>query len=61
MRGRETFMYVVLGATGNTGSVVAKRLLERGKKVRVAGRDAAKLAPFTQWGADTVALDVNDA
>jgi uncharacterized protein YbjT (DUF2867 family) len=54
-------MYVVLGATGNTGSVVAKRLLERGKKVRVAGRDAAKLAPFAQWGADAVALDVNDA
>jgi uncharacterized protein YbjT (DUF2867 family) len=34
-------MYVVLGATGNTGSVAAKTLLERGQKVRAVGRDAA--------------------
>jgi uncharacterized protein YbjT (DUF2867 family) len=54
-------MYVVLGATGNTGSVVAKRLLERGKKVRVAGRDSMKLAPFIQLGAEAMAADVNDA
>ena len=39
-------MYVVLGATGNTGSMAAKKLLERGEKVRVVGRDAAKLASF---------------
>ena len=54
-------MYVVLGATGNTGSVVAKRLLERGEKVRVVARDAGKLAPLTQLGAESVAADVNDA
>ena len=54
-------MYVVLGATGNTGSVVAKRLLERGKKVRVAGRDTAKLAPFLQLGAEAMLANANDA
>jgi nucleoside-diphosphate-sugar epimerase len=30
-------MYVITG--GNTGSVVAERLLEAGQKVRVVGRD----------------------
>ena len=28
-------MYVVTGATGNTGSIIANRLLDAGKKVRV--------------------------
>lgn len=32
-------MYVITGATGNTGSVVAERLLAEGEKVRVVGRD----------------------
>src|SRR5947207_14998226 len=57
-------MYVVLGATGNTGSVAAKTLLERGEKVRVVGRDAAKLAqlfpPGMQPGAEIVTADAND-
>src|SRR5438067_2323383 len=46
-------MYVVLGATGNTGSVVAKKLLERGEKVRAVGRDAAKLAQLFPLGAQS--------
>jgi uncharacterized protein YbjT (DUF2867 family) len=54
-------MYVVLGATGNTGTVVATRLLKNGKKVRVVGRDAARLAPFTQMGAESTTADANDA
>jgi len=54
-------MYVVLGATGNTGSVVAKRLLEKGAKVRVVGRDAARLAALTHQGAEAFTADVNDA
>ena len=33
-------MYVITGATGNTGSVVAEKLLAKGEKVRVIGRDA---------------------
>lgn len=54
-------MFVVLGATGNTGSVVAKKLLERGEKVRVVGRDAAKLAQLKQLGAESVTADASDA
>ena len=53
-------MYVFLGATGNTGSVVARRLLDRGKNVRVIGRDNKKLAPFVSQGADAFATDVRD-
>src|ERR1700682_4439998 len=53
-------MYVILGATGNTGSVAARRLLDRGKKVRVVGRDGKKLAPFASRGADAFPADVLD-
>lgn len=53
-------MYVILGATGNTGSVVARRLLDSGKRVRVVGRDNKKLAPFVSRGADAFAADVLD-
>jgi uncharacterized protein YbjT (DUF2867 family) len=53
-------MYVILGATGNTGSVAARRLLDKGKKVRVIGRDNKKLAPFISRGADAFATDVLD-
>jgi len=53
-------MYVILGATGNTGSVVARRLLDRGKRVRVVGRDNKKLSPFVTRGADAFAADVLD-
>src|SRR5439155_5884391 len=35
-------MFVVLGASGNTGKVVAETLLQQKKKVRVALHDAAK-------------------
>ncbi|HEY6129824.1 MAG TPA: NmrA family NAD(P)-binding protein [Candidatus Acidoferrum sp.] len=47
-------MYVVLGATGNTGSVAARKLLERGEKVRAVGRDAGKLAQFFPVGGSSV-------
>lgn len=53
-------MYVILGTTGNTGSVAARRLLDRGKKVRVVGRDGKKLAPFASRGADAFPTDVLD-
>jgi uncharacterized protein YbjT (DUF2867 family) len=54
-------MYVVLGATGNTGSVVTKRLLERGEKLRAVGRDLSRLAPFRQLGAEVATADAGDA
>jgi uncharacterized protein YbjT (DUF2867 family) len=53
--------YVILGATGNTGSIVADTLLLRGKKVRVVGRDAGRLERFVRKGAEAFAADVSDA
>src|SRR5256885_4801307 len=43
-------MYVVMGATGNTGSVAARKLLERGEKVRAVARDAGRLAQMFPLG-----------
>lgn len=54
-------MYVILGATGNTGSVVAEQLLAKGQKVRVVGRDAKRLERFTKLGAEAVVADAADA
>ncbi|HXW92323.1 MAG TPA: NmrA family NAD(P)-binding protein [Terriglobales bacterium] len=45
-------MYVVTGATGNTGQVVAKTLLGRGAKVRVVGRNADRLEALVAQGAE---------
>jgi uncharacterized protein YbjT (DUF2867 family) len=53
-------MYVILGATGNTGSVVANALLGKKKKVRVVGRDNKKLAAFTSRGAEAFTANVTD-
>lgn len=54
-------MYVVLGASGNTGHVVAKNLLAAGQKVRVVGRNAAHLQPLAAQGAEPFIADVTDA
>ncbi len=53
-------MYTVLGATGHIGSVITKRLLEKGEKVRVVGRNTARLQPFVQKGAEAFIGDVAD-
>jgi len=44
-------MYAILGANGNTGKIVAEKLLAAGKKVTVIGRNAEKLQPFVDKGA----------
>jgi uncharacterized protein YbjT (DUF2867 family) len=54
-------MYVVIGATGHTGTVVAEKLLAKGEKVRVVGRDERKLQRYKQRGAETFVGDVTDA
>jgi uncharacterized protein YbjT (DUF2867 family) len=54
-------MYVVLGATGNTGSVVAKALLERSQKVRVVGRSKERLAGFVVLGAEAFEANLMDS
>jgi uncharacterized protein YbjT (DUF2867 family) len=53
-------MYVVTGATGNTGKVVAQTLLERGQKVRVVVRDAAKAESLKSQGAEVVVADLGN-
>ncbi len=53
--------YVILGATGNTGSIIADILLSKGKKVRVVGRDAERLQRFVRKGAEAFTGDVSDA
>ncbi len=54
-------MYIVTGATGNTGSVVAKTLLEKGLPVRVIVRNRAKAAELEQLGAEIAVADLHDA
>jgi len=54
-------MYTVLGATGNIGSVITKKLLEKGEKVRVVGRNAARLQQYVHRGAEAFVADVKDA
>src|SRR5579863_9818547 len=54
-------MYVVLGASGHTGHIVANNLLTRGQNVRVVGRNSAHLQPLTSKGAETFIADVTDA
>jgi len=54
-------MYVITGATGNTGSVIAERLLAAGEKVRVVGRDPKRLERFTQNAAESSIADATDA
>ena len=54
-------MYVVLGASGNTGRVVAQQLLASGKKVRVVGRNAGHLQFLAAEGAEKFVADITDA
>jgi uncharacterized protein YbjT (DUF2867 family) len=54
-------MYVVMGASGNTGHIVANNLLTRGEKVRVVGRNSAHLQPLVSKGAEPFIADVGDA
>jgi uncharacterized protein YbjT (DUF2867 family) len=54
-------MIVITGATGHTGRAATDALLTKGEKVRVIGRDQAKLQPFAARGAETFAGTVEDA
>jgi uncharacterized protein YbjT (DUF2867 family) len=53
-------MHVVLGASGNTGHVVAQNLLSHKQKVRVVGREAAHLQSHAAQGAEVFIADVSD-
>src|SRR5260370_25963484 len=54
-------MYVITGATGNTGNVVARRLLAKAQKVRAIGRSADRLQPLAAQGAEPLVCDLSDA
>jgi uncharacterized protein YbjT (DUF2867 family) len=53
-------MYVVTGATGNTGSLIAQALLSKGKKVRVIGRDKGRLQSLVEQGAEPFVGSLDD-
>src|SRR5580704_12913181 len=53
-------MIVVTGATGRTGRAATEALLSKGERVRVIGRDAKKMAPFVELGAETFVGNVED-
>jgi uncharacterized protein YbjT (DUF2867 family) len=54
-------MYVILGASGNTGSVATEALLAKKQKVRVVGRRKEHLSRFTSRGAEAFVTDVTDS
>ena len=54
-------MYVVLGATGHTGSIIGNFLLSKGEKVRVVGREPSRLERFVRKGAEAFPANVSDA
>jgi uncharacterized protein YbjT (DUF2867 family) len=54
-------MYIVLGATGHTGSVVAETLLAANQKVRVVGRSKERLARFVARGAEALEVNLADS
>jgi uncharacterized protein YbjT (DUF2867 family) len=52
---------MILGASGNTGSIITNSLLSARKKVRVVGRDSGRLQRFVDKGAEAFTADLSDA
>jgi uncharacterized protein YbjT (DUF2867 family) len=53
-------MYVVLGASGHIGSVVARKLLAQAQPIRVLGRNAANLQSLAAQGAEISVANLSD-
>ena len=53
-------MYVITGATGNTGRIIASTLLDAGQQVRIIARDAEKAKELTEKGAELFKGSTND-
>jgi len=53
-------MYVVTGATGNTGRIVVQKLLANGQKVRAIGRSAERLRAIAGEGGEPFVADLTD-
>jgi uncharacterized protein YbjT (DUF2867 family) len=54
-------MITIMGASGNTGKVIAETLLEKGEKIRVLGRSADRLKELERQGAEVMIGDATDA
>src|ERR1700722_19356028 len=54
-------MYTVLGATGNIGSGITRKMLGKGEKGRGVGRNAARLEQYVHRGAEAFVADIKDA
>lgn len=53
-------MYVIAGASGNIGKIVARELLSQGKKVKVIGRNGGHLTALVDKGAEPIIGDIAD-
>lgn len=53
-------MYVITGASGNCGHVLAEKLLDAGKKVRAVGRSAERLQRLKARGAELFVCDLTE-
>lgn len=53
-------MFVVSGATGNTGSIVAQTLINQGQPVRVIVRSEEKGEPWKTKGAEVAVAEITD-
>jgi uncharacterized protein YbjT (DUF2867 family) len=53
-------LYVVLGATGHVGGLIASRLVDAGKRVRGVARHADALAPLARRGAEASTGSIDD-
>ncbi len=53
-------MIIITGASGRTGGAAARDLLSKGETVRVVGRDAKKLQPLVQHGAEAFVGDIEE-
>ena len=54
-------MFVIAGATGNTGGVAARTLLAQGQPVTVLVRDARKAESLREKGAQVASVSLEDA
>jgi len=54
-------MITIMGASGNTGRVIAETLLKNGEKVRVLGRSADRLKELERQGAEVMIGEATDA
>lgn len=53
-------MYVIMGGTGHVGAATAQALLDRGERVVIVTRDAARASAWRDKGAELVEADAED-